>query len=360
MLGARRVGKSTLLNFLLSGQSENYKISKFNGDDPDDVSTLSGGGLDYLKSVVGEKSIVFIDEAQKLPNIGNITKLMVDHYGKTKQIILSGSSSINLLDQTTEPLTGRKYVLNLYPLSVEEILTFQDLIAVKKRLEQILLFGLYPEVYIESSFEEKKEILDELTSSYLYKDILELQNIKNPNVLRDLLKALALQVGSEVSYNELSSLLGIDKNTVLNYVDLLEKNFVVFRLGSYRTNKRREISHGKKIYFWDLGVRNDLINDFRDLSLRTDVGALWENFCVAERIKYQKCHKIRVNNYFWRTYDGAEIDWVEEYPDRLDGYEFKYNSYKKVRVSKTWQSKGNTNFKIVNPENFLNSGLFVL
>ncbi len=362
LLGARRVGKSSLIEQILDDyevQEPTHKITRYNFDDPDDVDLFKGRGLEYLKAILGDYNIVFIDEAQKLIGLGDTIKLLVDYYKSEKQFIVSGSSSINILDETSEPLTGRKFVYQLFPLSFGEISSQDGVDKFDQKINQSLIYGHYPEVYTQETFAEKVEVLDELTDSYLFKDIYEFQGIKNPLVIRDLLKALALQVGSEVSYSELANILGIAKDTVINYIDLLEKNFIVFRLPSYSKNKRREISHSKKIYFWDNGVRNELINDFRDLSLRTDKGHLWENFVIAERQKLISYRKLQLDSYFWRTYDGAEVDLVEEgtigNTKVLNGYEIKSNSKKSsVRPPKKWLEYAGAKFYTIHYENYFN------
>ncbi len=293
--------------------------------------------MEFLRQLVGSSSIVLIDEAQKVENIGNTLKLMVDFYGKKKQIVATGSSSLNLLDRTQEPLTGRKYVYTLFPLSVQEIYPVDDYLKLQKELESFLVFGMYPEVISQPSFQAKEELLRELSSSSIYKDILEMQEVKGSDVLVRLVKALALQIGSEVSYSELSRLIGIEKKTVERYVDLLEKNFVTFRVPPYTRNKRREISKLRKIYFYDVGIRNAVINNFNFLENREDAGVLWENFLFVERMKYRAYNQIYATQYFWRTYDGSEVDLVEEREGKLYGYEFKWKKRRKrVGLPRTW------------------------
>ena len=264
-----------------------------------------------MKSLVGDAKVVLIDEGQKVENLGQTLKLLVDHYKKEKQIIVTGSSSFNILDKTEEPLTGRKFVFNLFPLSIEEIYPDKDVSLIMKDLETYVVYGSYPEVQVKTRMEEKQEVIHEISESYLYKDVFEFQKIKKSTTLDNLLRALALQIGGEVSYTELSNIVGIDKKTVENYIDILEKNYIIFRLYPYAQNKRKVISKLKKVYFWDLGIRNSIINNFNFLNFRNDVGALWENFCILERLKYQSYHKIYSNNYFWRTYAQAVIDLIE-------------------------------------------------
>ncbi|MBI3626541.1 ATP-binding protein [Candidatus Uhrbacteria bacterium] len=321
-MGARQTGKTTLAQKLLAEQPGRI-ARNFNCDNATDRDLLAGQDLGFLIKLIGDASIIFIDEAQKVKGIGEVVKLLVDHFKSQKQIIVSGSSSLNLLDATQEPLTGRKFVYHLYPLSLEEIFPDKNQLEIQKELATLLIYGAYPEVVSAKSFEHKRELLNELSSSYIYKDILEFQLVKNPEHLRKLLKALAIQIGSQVSYTELSRLVGIDQKTIERYIDLMEKSFLIFRLPPLSRNKRKEISKLNKIYFYDLGIRNAVINNFNLLQDRNDLGAMWENFLVAERLKYRAYHNIAVSQYFWRTYDGTEVDLVEEESGvKLTGYEF--------------------------------------
>ncbi|MBD3280469.1 AAA family ATPase [Candidatus Dojkabacteria bacterium] len=349
--GARQVGKTTLVQRLLSN-FENGRIKKLNFDDPDNVDLIMGKGFRYLKGLFDEADIIFLDEIQKLPEAGNTVKMLVDNYKKTKQVIITGSSSIFLSNQIKESLTGRKYTYNLYPFSYRELSKEYGREYFPLNTETILKYGLYPEVHSVTSFKEKEELLDEITDSYLYKDILELQRIKNPLVLRKLLRALALQIGSEVSVNELARKVELSKNTVDSYIDLLEKSFVLFRLPAYSSNKRREISRNKKIYFYDVGIRNAVINDFRDMDLRNDVGHLWENLIISERLKLLSYSKKKAGQYFWRTFDGAEVDYVEESAGEVAGYEIKRNSNKTSRVPQKWADGAGDSYMVVNDENY--------
>lgn len=330
--GARQTGKTTLALEIIKNFTQK-ETRLFNCDNPADRQELSNKNLEFLQQLVGRAKIILIDEAQKVENIGATLKLLVDFYKTKKQFIVTGSSSINLLDDTQEPLTGRKFVYNLFPLSLEEIFPRKNYLTFIKELESLLIFGSYPEVVSQKAFQDKQEILQELASSYIYKDILEFQKVKSSDFLLKLLKALALQIGSQVSYNELANLIGIDKKTIEKYIDLLEKSFVIFRLPPYSKNKRREIAKLKKIYFYDLGIRNAVINNFNFLEDRNDVGVLWENFMIIERMKYRAYHKIYADQYFWRTYDGSEVDLVEEYSGKLSGFEFKW-SKQKTRIKK--------------------------
>ena len=348
VIGSRQVGKTTLIKELLSKVPTDKKVRTLNLDNNVDRDLLSQDSFDALNRVFANDDFIFIDEAQRLSSVGIILKLLVDNYGKTKQIIATGSSSLNLLDNTSEPLTGRKFTYHLYPLSLQEI--YSDEFEMKKNLESNLLYGFYPDVVIQKSNEDKIRLLRELSASYLYKDILEFQDVRNPEVLAKLLQLLALRIGSEVSYSELASKLRIDYKTVERYVTLLEKSFVIYRLSAYSTNKRREVSKNKKIYFYDLGIRNTIIDNFNLPSMRTDMGALWENFLVSERLKYRNYNKIYAKQYFWRTYDDSEIDLVEEHSGKLFGYEFKLTKNKgKIPVS--WEKYKESEYKVINGEN---------
>ena len=336
IVGPRQVGKTTMGLTV----SEGYERIIFNCDNPTERELLNNKDINFLVGIIGNAEIIFIDEAQKVESIGQTLKLLVDYYRNKKQIIATGSSTKNLLDNTHEPLTGRKIVFTLYPLSMQEIYLGKKL-EILKDLDHNLVFGSYPEVFNAKSFDEKIELLKELNSSYLFKDIFEFQQIRNSNIIFNLVKALALQIGNEVSYNEIANTLGIDKITVEKYIDLLEKNFIVFRLPPYTKNKRREISKHKKIYFYDLGIRNAVINNFIFSDSRDDYGHLFENFCVLERMKYREYRGINANHYFWRTYDGAEIDLVEERGGDLFSFEFTLGN-KAKKAPEGWK-----NYKVI-------------
>jgi len=323
LVGARQTGKTTLVRMALEQLGDRYTVKTINGDDPLERDALTDKSLDYLRRVLGDAQILFVDEGQKIRTIGQSVKLLVDYFGSQRQIIVTGSSTLNLLDATQEPLTGRKFVYTLYPLAISEIFPRPDFLDLQKNLEERLLYGSYPRVVQQTSFEAKIRELRELVASYLYRDILELQQVKSPDLLHRLLQALALQIGSEVSYTELAQTVGADKNTVERYIQLLERSFVIFRLPPYAANQRRAISKLRKIYFWDTGIRNALIQNFNPLDLRTDSGALFENWMIAERLKRNAYEGKLVTSYFWRTYDGNEIDYLEESGGQVQGYEFK-------------------------------------
>ncbi|MGM5483407.1 MAG: ATP-binding protein [Nanobdellota archaeon] len=340
IVGARQVGKTTLVDDII----EPYKSKTFNCDNPTEREILNNKDIEFLEGLFADYDVIFIDEAQKVASIGQTIKLLVDYFKKKKQFIITGSSSINLLDSTSEPLTGRKNVFHIYPLSLKEI--YSDKLNMKKHLENHMVFGNYPEIASNDSYEDKIKLLKEISSSYLYKDILEFQKIKNSEIIFKLLRALSLQLGNEVSYNELANLLGIDKKTVQRYIDLLEKNYVVFKLPAFKKNQRRNLKTKNKIYFYDLGIRNAIINNFNFIDSRNDTGPLFENLCILEKIKFNEYNNIYSNYYFWRTYDGAEVDLVEERSGKLIAYEFKYNS------SKAKKHDGWDNFIVVNKNNF--------
>ncbi|MBO9368609.1 MAG: ATP-binding protein [Chloroflexi bacterium] len=324
LVGARQTGKTTLVRMALEQLGDRYTVKTINGDDPLERDALTDKSLDYLRRVLGDAQILFVDEGQKIRTIGQSVKLLVDYFGSQRQIIVTGSSTLNLLDATQEPLTGRKFVYTLYPLAISENFPRPDFLDLQKNLEERLLYGSYPRVVQQTSFEAKIRELRELVASYLYRDILELQQVKSPDLLHRLLQALALQIGSEVSYTELAQTVGADKNTVERYIQLLERSFVIFRLPPYAANQRRAISKLRKIYFWDTGIRNALIQNFNPLDLRTDSGALFENWMIAERLKRNAYEGKLFTSYFWRTYDGNGIDYLEESGGQVQGYEFKW------------------------------------
>ena len=348
--GARQTGKTTLAECLIKESKHKTSTIIFNCDNYDDREKLNNVNLTFLGNLIGEKKIIFIDEGQKVETIGQTIKLLVDHYKTKKQIIVTGSSALNLLYKTQETLTGRKFVYYLYPLSLEEIYSKKDLFKLYKDLEHNLIFGTYPDVVNQKSFSNKRKILKELASSYLYKDILEHEAIKNSDILMKILKSLAFQISNEVSYHELSNLIGIDLRTIERYIDLLEKNYIIFRLPPYSTKKRREISRMNKIYFYDLGIRNTLVDNLNFLENRNDTGALFENFMISERLKHREYHELYASQYFWRTYDGSEVDLIEERGGKIHGFEFKWNKKKSLRRPLKWLEYKNSTFKVITKE----------
>lgn len=350
--GARQVGKTTLVRELMREYSG--KVLEINADNMPFLEALSSRNLGQLKGLVQGYDLLFIDEAQRVPDIGINLKLLHDHLPQLK-IIVTGSSTLDLANRVKEPLTGRTWTYQLFPISAEEWAQHQGAndAEVALQLEDWLLYGLYPEVLNIGNHQKKQRYLQELAQSYLYKDILTLANIRYPEKLRQLLKLLAWQTGSLVSVNELANTLQINRDAVQNYLDLLEKSFVIFRLGGFSRNLRKEMAKMGKIYFYDLGVRNALIENFSSLSTRQDVGQLWENFLIAERLKTSGYHFHYANRYFWRTHTGAELDYVEEFGGQLHGYEFKWGS-KKSNAPNTWTvTYPAAAFQCINRDNFM-------
>jgi len=346
--GARRVGKTTLAKQIL----KEYPESKYiNCELLQHKTALETTNSEKLKDIIGTHRLVVLDEAQSIRNIGLVLKIIADTFPGT-QIIATGSSSFDLATEISEPLTGRMRKYTLYPFSHNEIARVYSLADLKAKMDGFLRFGLYPEVY-DKNEDDSIEELNELASNYLYKDVLQYQNIKKPNLIIDLLRALALQLGSEVSLHELAKLLKQNSHTVLRYIELLEKSFVIFRLRAFSRNLRNEISKTQKIYFFDLGIRNSLIQNFNPIAIRNDTGGLWENFCILERMKYLENNRKFVNTYFWRTYSQQEIDYIEEYGGMLHAYEFKYATAKKVTIPKAFSSSYPDHlFTLITPDNF--------
>lgn len=347
LFGARQTGKSTLAEVLLSGLNEEWLT--LNGDDADVREILSDTTATKLKVIIGNKKIALIDEAQRIKNIGLTLKLITDQI-KNVQVIATGSSSFELSSQVNEPLTGRKYEFMLFPLSFEEMVMHHGLLEEKRLIEHRMIYGYYPEIVTNPG--EEKERLKLLASSYLYKDLLMLEQIKKPALLEKLLNALALQVGNEVNYTEIGQLIGSDRKTVEKYIDLLEKAFVIFQLPAFSRNVRNEIKKGKKVYFYDCGIRNAVINNFAPLSTRTDVGALWENFIIVERMKHLKYAENEARHYFWRTTQQQVIDLIEEVDSKLTAFEFKWNKNTKAKIPQTFTGNyPKSETLVVSPDN---------
>lgn len=347
LLGPRQVGKTTLLNQLLS--QWNDRLLNLNADDPIVLKLLDRPNTAQIRQIIGNNSIVFIDEAQRINEIGLTSKIIVDQFNSI-QLILSGSSAFELSQQTHEPLTGRKWTFKLWPVSWQEWEGHIGFVGAEQDLDNRLVFGFYPEVLMNPA--DANRILFELTESYLYKDILMYANIKRPLEIQKLLQALAYQVGNEVSYRELSELVGIDPKTIDKYIDVLEKAYVVFRLNPLSRNLRNEIKSNRKIYFYDNGIRNALIGQLQPLSTRNDVGQLWENFLISERMKKIAYSSTIVNSYFWRTIRQQEIDYVEEIDGHFYAYEFKWNIRKKPTFPKPFLDFYGTENKVINRDNF--------
>lgn len=345
VIGPRQVGKTTLINGILADQDFLF----LDGDDPMVRTRLTNPNKKEIEAIIGSERIVFIDEAQRIENIGLTAKIIHDQFNHV-QLIVSGSSALELRNHTSESLTGRKWEYNLYPISYEELEKSRNYLEASRDLKNRLIYGCYPDVINNPG--EEHEILNELTESYLFKDILAYGNIKKPDVLEKILRALAFQVGSEVSYNEIAQLTGVDKNTVSSYIHLLGLSYIIYPLTSFSRNLRNEIKSNQKIYFYDNGVRNALIQNFNPLELRNDVGALWENFLISERIKRNHYHRMFVNRYFWRTKQQQELDYIEEKDGVIRGFEFKWNPNATVRIPANFVDAYNAEVTAVTSENF--------
>lgn len=348
--GARQVGKTTLVNEIL--RELNKKVLTINGDQSRFQDIITSRDLGKIKSLVTGYELLFIDEAQRIPEIGINLKIILDNLPFLK-VIVTGSSSLDLASKISEPLTGRIWNYYLYPVSFLELATTHNHAELDIQLEERLVYGSYPELFSISQNALKREYLQTLSDAYLYKDLLEFGGVKNSLKIRDLLKLLAFQIGSQVSLSELGGSLGISKDTVFRYIDLLEKSFVIFRLRGLSRNLRKEVTKMDKIYFYDVGMRNILIDNMKPLKDRDDAGKLWENFLIIERMKlFSYTHK-HATTYFWRTYTGAELDYVEEKDAALDGFEFKFG-VKQVKIPAGWASAYPlASFTCVNRENYL-------
>ena len=350
LYGPRQVGKTTLAKEIISGW--NGRVLEISADEPKYVDVLSSRDLGKLKSLVAGYDLLFIDEAQRVPNIGINLKIIHDQIPELKTLV-TGSSSFDLANSIQEPLTGRTWTYNLYPISYLELYELFNRFELNSQLDERLVYGSYPEVFSISNQADKEDYLYEIGNAYLYKDILELHSIKNSSKIRNLVRMLAYQMGSEVSLSELGTALGMSKDTVASYIDLLEKSFVVFRLSGFSRNLRKEVTRNDKIYFYDLGIRNMIIDNFKPVGQRDDVGALWESFLIIERKKKLAYRRMHARNYFWRTYTGAELDYIEESEGNLYGYEFKYGT-KSAKCPVTWsQTYSNSSCEIINRDNYL-------
>lgn len=331
LFGARQVGKTTLLEGLVKKAGLSYL--HLNGDEPDVREQFEKITSTQLKTLFGSHKLIIIDEAQNITNIGLTLKLITDKI-RDVQIIANGSSAFELANKFNEPLTGRKYEFHLFPLSFKEMVDHHGILEEKRMLGQRLVYGYYPEIVTNPGMEGK--LLKLLAGSYLYKDLLMLEQIKKPVLLEKILAALALQLGSEVSYSEIANMVRADANTVEKYIDMLEKTYIVFRLPALSKNVRNEITKGKKIYFWDNGIRNAIVGNFQPIHSRTDAGALWENFIISERLKKNRYDESDAKSYFWRTTQQQEIDYIEEGNGAYHIFEFKWKEKKGVRFSKTF------------------------
>ncbi len=348
ILGARQTGKTTLIKSLF-GELDN-EVLFLNCDEPHVRTSLTNVSSSFLKQLIGNAKYILIDEAQRIKNIGITLKLITDELSE-KQLIVTGSSSFDLVNEINEPLTGRKFEYFLFPVSWSELVEYRGMIQTMGELERRLVFGNYPDVINNPGNEI--EILNNLTSSYLYKDLLSYKGIRKPDLLEKLLTALAFQVGNEVSYNEISNMLQVDKETISDYIYLLEQAFIVFKLSPFSRNLRNELTKKRKIYFYDNGIRNALISNYNPVELRQDIGQLWENFLISERFKINHYQFRYVNNYFWRTHQQQEIDYIEEYGGKLHAYEFKWKTGKKYRFPKTFlNTYPDSETKIITTENY--------
>lgn len=350
LIGARQVGKSTLFKMVM--HRLNKPTLQLNCDDPEVRALLSQTNTQELKLLIGNNQVVLIDEAQRVNDIGMILKRIVDNFPNV-QLLATGSSSFDLQNKLNEPLTGRKFEYHLFPLSTAEILKSDGLLAVKQSFENRLIYGSYPDVYKNNG--NAIELLHNLSESYLYKDLLALESIRKPALLNKLLISLALQVTSEVSYNELAQTIGTDNKTVEKYIDLLEKCYVVFRLNGFNRNLRTELKLSKKVYFYDNGIRNAILNNFAPIALRQDIGALWENFFISERLKANHYAGRYVNSYFWRTSKQQEIDYIEECNGEFTLFEMKWNSKRaNTKFPEIFEKSYSVKDKaIITPENWM-------
>jgi predicted AAA+ superfamily ATPase len=349
LTGPRQVGKTTLLKQIIQTQQKSTLL--LNCDEPEVRTLLSDTNTQELRTLIGNYKIIAVDEAQRVKNAGLTLKLIVDSFSGI-QLLVSGSSSLELADEINEPLTGRKFAYNLYPFSVKELAMTTNRLVEKQSLETRLIYGAYPDVI--NFPEEAKERLLNLSDSYLYKDLLALSNVRKPAHLEKLLVALALQIGSEISHHELAQTIGATAETVEHYIDLLEKCFVVFRRNAFSRNHRNEIKKGKKIYFYDNGIRNAVIQNFSPLNLRQDTGSLWENYFVSERMKANHYRRYFTKNYFWRTFQQQEIDLIEEADGRITAFELKWNEKRNPKIPAAFaDTYPQHEFHVVNRENYM-------
>jgi predicted AAA+ superfamily ATPase len=352
LLGARRVGKTALIkNYLETIPADSYL--QLNGEDIKDIKLLKERSVSNYKKLLSNVPLLVIDEAQHIPDIGMILKLIVDSINGIK-IIATGSSVFDLSNNLGEPLVGRKNTLYLFPLSQIEFSEKENYKKTTENLEQRLLFGSYPELEQYEDWGSKEDYINEIINSYLLKDILIFDGIKHSDKVYDLLRLIAFQIGQEVSLLELATQLQMSKNTVANYLDLLSKVFILFKIEGFSRNLRKEIVKSSRWYFYDNGIRNGIINNFNTIENRNDIGALWENYLASERVKKQHYQKIRTNNYFWRTYDQQELDWLEETGDNLAGYEFKWNENRKSKIPTAFaKAYPEASFEVINKSNYL-------
>lgn len=350
IFGPRQVGKTTLVQNFLNKTSLKFKLET--GDNIKIQTLFASQDLEKILAYANPYELIVIDEAQKIPNVGTGLKMIVDHLPKIK-VIVTGSSSFDLAGQVGEPLTGRKKTLTLFPISQLELKNEFGSYELEQKLENYLIYGSYPEIITAKTNEEKRIKIEEISHSYLLKDILELERVKSSKILLDLLRLIAFQISKEVSLSELGTQLGIDHKTVARYLDIFEKSFILFNVRGFSRNLRKEVSKSSRFYFYDLGVRNALIANFNEIALRNDTGELWENFIFIERLKKRSYENIFANVYFWRTWDQKEIDIVEERGGKLFGYECKW-SKSKTKAPKDWTATyPEASFEVISRQNYL-------
>ncbi len=348
--GSRQVGKTTLINEILKDVKEKYLF--LSGEDRKN-KWLSSQSIDVLQENIANNKLLVIDEAQKIDNIGLNLKLIVDHI-KNIKVLVTGSSSFDLSNQVGEPLVGRKWQFNLFPISQLELNKIEEKFETKSNLNKRLIYGSFPEVIVNKNISQKKEILNSLVDNYLFKDLLQYNQIKKADKILDLLKLLCWQIGKEVSLTELANSLDLNSRTVEKYLDLLEKVFVIKKINGFSRNLRKEITKNSRYYFYDNGIRNAIINNFNEIENRNDVGDLWENYLFIERLKKQEYKKIYSNNYFWRTYDKKEIDLIEERDGKFYGYEFKWGSKRTKKPTEWLKTYKEAEYEVINQDNYLN------
>lgn len=350
LVGPRRVGKTVLVRQIISSITE--PVLFLNGEDINTRELLARRSVPHYLQLLDGRKILIIDEAQKIPDVGAALKLMIDEIAGLR-VLITGSSAFDVENRTGEPLTGRKYTFRLYPLSDAEYDQKYSVQERKDKMKERLIYGCYPELLTMSNSGMKAAYLNDLVSSYLLKDILVFENIKKSDKILSLLRLIAFQTGSEISTTEIGRQLGMSENTVSQYLDLLSKVFIIHKVGGFSRNLRKEISKSSKWYFFDNGIRNILVANLNPVELRNDVGQLWENYIISERIKFQQYSGMIVNNFFWRTYDQQEIDWVEERGGQLHAFEFKWSENKHPRAPLGWsKTYPDASYSVVNPDNY--------